>query len=193
MTGPNPLEWTLRLKARKTTVLLLVDPLDKFSTIKSALFAALQDTGVKDPETGEALSLPQSPAEIQLGRPVNINDPEAGFKLGEWEYDGSVSGEDDGGKGKGKAKAGPRKSNGANAAMDCPKGAGLKDGSVLAFRWKSDGVWDGAEPDLDIDEDEIAAEGAKCADMWGIKLANYDDAYGVEESMDVGGGKPYEG
>ncbi len=183
MATPTPQTWTLRLKARKTTVLLHIDPLHNFTTIKTALYTALSETSLKDPETGVSIPLPSSPSDIQLGRPVNPNDPNEGFQLGEWEYtdDGE---EDDGGKGKGKAK---KASTGDKAAApanvkDCPKGAGLKDGAVLAFRWVGEDMWDG-------DEEEDGTEG----NMWGVKLASFEDAYGVENEMDLGGRKEFEG
>jgi len=178
MTTPSPQTWTLRLKARKTTVLLHVDPLHTFGTIKSHLLDALHDTGLSDPATGDAITLPASPADIQLGRPVDVHDAQQGFRPGEWE---NVDGEEDGedaGKGKGKAKGG------ISNAKDCPKGAGLKDGAVLAFRWAGDGIWDGSN-----DSDMADSAG----DMWGVKLASFEDAYGVENEADVGGGREFEG
>ncbi|KAH5065722.1 hypothetical protein HBH96_042180 [Parastagonospora nodorum] len=180
MTVPSPQTWTLRLKSRKTTVLLHVDPLQTFSAIKAQLYTALSDTGLKDPETGASIPLPDSPSDIQLGRPIDTHDAQQGFQLGEWETAAEESG-DDGGKGKGKAKAG--KSSGI---QDCPKGAGLKDGAVLAFRWAGDGIWDGGE-------DEVERDIGEGADMWGVKLASFEDAYGVSNEGDVGGSREFEG
>jgi hypothetical protein len=186
MTNPSPQTWILRLKSRKTTVLLHVDPLHTFSTIKSNLYEALTETGLKDPESGETIPLPESASDIQLGRPIDVNDAQQGFQLGEWEYSAYESEEEGGkGKGKGKAKAG-KKSNGAAGSNvnDCPKGAGLKDGAVLAFRWAGDGIWDGGE-DADMDQDG--------SNMWGVQLASFEDAYGVTNESDVGGGREFEG
>jgi hypothetical protein len=188
MTTPSPQTWTLRLKSRKTTVLLHVDPLDTFSTIKSNLYNALQETGLKDPDTREPISLPDSPSDIQLARPVDVHDAQQGFQLGEWERSVDES-EEDGGKGKGKAKASNKSGSGTTAGnmRDCPKGAGLKDGSVLAFRWAGDGTVDGGD-DADMDQD--LEQGSN---MWGVKLASFDDAYGVSNETDVGGGREFEG
>lgn len=180
MTTPSPLTWTLRLKSRKTTVLLHVDPLHTFSTIKSQLYDALNETGLKDPETREIIPLPDSPSDIQLGRPVDINDASQGFQLGEWELP-AVEEEDDGGKGKGKAKAGKPAKSATQAGADCPKGANLKDGAVLAFRWAGDGIWDGGD-DADMEDNS-----------WGVTLASFRDAYDVDNETDVGGGRPFEG
>lgn len=186
MTTPSPQTWTLRLKSRKTTVLLHVDPLNTFTAIKASLYDALQDTGLKDPETGETIPLPDSPSDIQLARPVDPLDAQQGFKLGEWEYQPEE--EEDTGKGKGKAKAGTKTNGGPTVgisnAKDCPKGAGLKDGAVLAFRWAGDGIWDGSN---DAEDQETGAS------MWGVKLASFEDAYGVENETDVGGSREFEG
>ena len=194
MAAPSPQTWTLRLKSHKTTILLHVDPLNTFSTIKSYLYDALQDTGLRNHETGQSIDLPSSPDEIQLGRPLNINDAHEGFQLGEWEY-APADEEDDTGKGKGKAKAGKKVNGAATTGIanlkDCPKGAGLKDGAVLAFRWAGDGTWDGVDDGMDVDNS--SGRGGKAGDMWGVKLASFEDAYGVDNETDVGGGREFEG
>lgn len=182
MTTPSPQTWTLRLKSRKTTVLLHVDPLHTFETIKSQLYEALQETELKDPETHEPIPLPETSSEIQLGRPVDHNDAQQGFQLGEWEYPVDEE-EDASGKGKAKAKASKSDAGVANV-KNCPKGAGLKDGAVLAFRWAGDGIWDGG------DDAEVDPEGPN---MWGVQLASFEDAYGVNNETDVGGGREFEG
>ncbi|KAF2822654.1 hypothetical protein CC86DRAFT_81097 [Ophiobolus disseminans] len=183
MVEPSPQTWTLRLKAHKTTVLLHVDPLHTFSFIKSQLYDALKDTGLKHPKTHESILLPDSPDNIQFGRPVDLLNPQQGFQLADWEIP-AVESEEDTGKGKGKAKAGKGASGGAKSGIaDCPKGAGLKNGAVLAFRWVGDGAWDG-------DDDEAFEDGAN---MWGVQLASFEDAYGVENQSDVGGGREFEG
>ncbi|KAF2124536.1 hypothetical protein P153DRAFT_133724 [Dothidotthia symphoricarpi CBS 119687] len=181
MTTPSPQTWTLRFKSRKTTILLHVDPLHTFTTIKSHLYNALTETGLKDLD-GSTIPLPSSPADIQLGRPVDVNDAQQGFQLGEWEYAAS---EEFDGKGKGKGKSSASKVN------NCPMGANLKDNAVLALRWEGDGVWDGRDDEMDGDlENGLSGKGA---DMWGVQLASFDDAYGVTNESDVGGGREFEG
>ncbi|KAF2792835.1 hypothetical protein K505DRAFT_325891 [Melanomma pulvis-pyrius CBS 109.77] len=204
-TRPSPLTWTLRLKSHKTTVLLHTDPLTTFSTIKAQLYAALQETSLRDPSTGASISLPTSPSDIQLGRPRNANDPSRGFVLGEWEEGYGGGGEDDSGeeddggvKGKGKAPAAtttrirPSKKDSSVKLQvkDCPKGAGLRDNAVLAFRWVGEGMWDGEAGEEDEDEDE---GNAGRRNMWGVRIASYEDSYGVEVEGDVGGGTEFEG
>ncbi|KAF2875818.1 hypothetical protein BDV95DRAFT_626233 [Massariosphaeria phaeospora] len=192
---PDPKSWTLRLKSRKTTVLLHVDPLHTFEHIKSTLLKALQDTSLRDPDTDQDVPLPESSSEIVLGRPVDINDAHQGFQTGQWEY--SADEEDvEETKGKGKAKAKAKKTAdgaqfaGAANMKNCPKGANLKDGAVLAFRWRGDGIWNG-EGDMDIDVKGANAEGEE-VDMWGVQLASFEDSYEVDNEADVGGGPEFE-
>lgn len=170
MAHPTPSTWTLRLKSARTTVLLHVDPLSTFSTIKSTLLTALTETGFTQSDTGPSVSLPSSPSAIQLGRPLDPLDPGAGFALGEWESqseDEEVAVDE--GTGKGKGKAAKKTGDG----RDCPKGAGLKDGAVLAFRWEGMEGVEGKE--------------------WGVQIASFEDAYGVTNEGDVGGRAEFEG
>ncbi|KAF2273108.1 uncharacterized protein EI97DRAFT_189958 [Westerdykella ornata] len=177
---PSPTTWTLRLKSHKTTVLLHVDPLSTFANIKELLYRTLEQTGLKHAETGEPIALPESAAEIQLGRPVDVNKPKEGFKLGEWE----VNDEDDD-----REDANGKSKKAAKSISQSLKGAGLKDNAVLAFRWKGDGT--GWEKD---EEDVIASSREKKAyrRMWGVKIATYEDSYGVQNTGDVGGGHTQE-
>ncbi|KAF2679870.1 hypothetical protein K458DRAFT_374318 [Lentithecium fluviatile CBS 122367] len=190
-TPPTPQTWTLRLKHGRTTVLLHTDPLSTFTTLKTHLHTALQQTALHDPDTGAEIALPADPADIQLGVPVAPSEPGKGFQLGEWEYGVAVD-DDDEGKGKGKAgvkgKGNGRKEAGvAGAVKDCPKGAGLRDGAVLAFRWRGDGSgWE--------DEEDVDMEGrGKRGDMWGVRLPSFEDGYGVENEGDLGSGREFEG
>ena len=174
MAQPTPQTWTLRFKSHRTTVLLHIDPLHTFSAIKASLYTVLRETGIQETEHGPSIDLPASPEDIQLGRPVDPLDPSQGFALGEWETpasDSEVAIEDEG-KGKGKAVKG-KKSAGVDNVKDCPKGAGLKDGAVLAFRWEGDGTTDDAS--------------------WGVQIASFEDAYGVQNEGDVGGRAEFEG
>jgi hypothetical protein len=173
---PSPQTWTFRLKSHKTTVLLHVDPLSTFSNIKELLYTALKESHLKD-ENGVEIPLPPSPSDIQLGRPVSINDPQSGFMLGEWEEQ-DVEGADDAeenSKGKGKQNGDAKP---FDALKQCPKGAGLRDNAVLAFRFKGDATAWGNDGVAMADDEP---------DMWGVKIASYEDSYGVDNQGDVGG------
>ena len=170
MTQPTPSTWTLRLKSSRTTVLLHIDPLTPFSAIKASLLTALTETGFtsssSSSDSAAPITLPSTPTAIQLGRPLDPLDPKSGFVLGEWE---SPPSDDetaiDEGKGKGKGRK--------DSGKDCPKGAGLKDGAVLAFRWE------GLE----------GAEGTE----WGVQIPSFEDTYGVLNEGDLGERAEFEG
>lgn len=164
-TAPSPLTWTLRLKHHKTTVLLHCDPLQTFQSIKTALLAALNETNPDGTLNNRVL--PSSPHEIILGRPVDLNNPEEGFLLGEWEKarGGLDAGESEGaGKGKGKRKS----------------------IAVLAFKWR------GKDEEDEGDEDVEVRLGEK-EENWDVIIPAYEDAYGVENTGDVGGRKEFVG
>ncbi|KAF1364277.1 hypothetical protein EJ07DRAFT_98744 [Lizonia empirigonia] len=169
MTQPTPLTWTLRLKSHRTTFLLHTDPLSPFSALKRALHTALTETGLHASPDGPPIPLPASPSAIQLGRPVDPQDPSQGFMLGEWEEAADSDVEVEGAKGKGKAKG---KGVKRGAGGDCPKGAGLKDGAILAFRWEGEGMQGGE---------------------WEVQIASFEDAYGVQNESDVGARAEFEG
>lgn len=205
-TAPDSTSWTLRLKSHKTTVLLQINPLHTFETIKKELYTALRDTGLRDLKDND-IPLPASAEDIQLGRPVNINDPRSGFVIGEWEPSGNleVEAEDANLTGKGKGKGRPKKNIDADSIAsssnirNCPKGANLKDGAVLAFRWQGPGMedaWDEDETlglDSDDDEKKISTGIVGVKSMWAVKIASFEDSYGVENEGDLGGGGEFEG
>ncbi|KZM24901.1 hypothetical protein ST47_g3914 [Ascochyta rabiei] len=176
MTTPTQQTWTLRLKSHRTTILLHIDPLQTFSSIKATLHTALSETGLQASEHGPCIALPSSPDDIKLGRPIDPLDPSHGFELGEWEEQGDEDEDEDSadgegeGKGKGKGRAGEKRGE----VKECPKGAGLKDGAVLAFRWDGDGV---------------AVDGKG----WGVQMASFEDAYGVVNEADGGARAEFEG
>lgn len=165
-------------------MLLHVDPLTRFDVIKQMLYKALQETYLRHADTKKLIPLPDSAAGIQLGRPVDVHDPSAGFRLGEWEYqlDNEAAATDAKGKGKAGTTAAP------SEIQQCPKGAGLRDNAVLAFRFKGDGTeWGSRVADGDEDME------ADVPSMWGVKIATFDDSYGVENEGDVGGRKDFAG
>lgn len=170
MAQPTPSTWTLRLKSARTTVLLHADPLSTFASIKSALLTALRETGFAQSSDGAAITLPSTPSAVQLGRPLDPLDPSAGFVLGEWE---ATDADDDVAIDEGKTSSSKGKGKKESSGLDCPKGAGLKDGAVLAFRWE------GIE----------GAEGPE----WGVQIASFEDAYGVANEGDVGGRAEFDG
>ncbi|KAK3706128.1 hypothetical protein LTR37_012955 [Vermiconidia calcicola] len=161
-THPNPRSWTLRFKHNRNTFLLHIDPLQTLSSVKHELLKAVQQTHPNGTLNGN--TIPQNPDEILLARPIDINDLSAG-----WESIEPRSGDVDGdtgasGKGKGKATT-PGKSTSAGAKLkDCPHGAGLRDGGVVAFKFKvqRDEEREKAEQNGDfivaVEDEEVADE-----------------------------------
>jgi hypothetical protein len=112
----------LLLKHHKTTILLHVNPYQTFTSIKSQLHSALSSARITS-INGD--TIPPSAENIEFGVPRNLNDLSEGFvKL-------AVPDADKKGKGKGKAR------NGEGVLNESPKGAGLRDGQVVAFRFVS--------------------------------------------------------
>ena len=138
------MQWTLRFKQHKTTILLFVQQSQSFDSIKHDLLEAIKATGIQDVNGN---SLPSDPQDIEFGVPRDKNDPSKGWvalKIPEFE-DGDT-------KGKGVKKG--------SVLNESPLGAGLKDGAMLAFKFVKgteeegmdlDGEWDVIIPSYDDD------------------------------------------
>ncbi len=146
---PNPQQLTLRFKCHKTTILLLVAPHDSLTSIKAQLLEAMKVTHI--PEVG-GQPLPTNPNDVLLGVPINKNEPSAG-----WTDLEIPQVEDD------TRKKGPKKSGVLNAS---PAGAGLKDGSVLAFKFRSEAP----------DADELGMGD----NQWDVIMPSFDDEEGSQ-------------
>lgn len=152
---PDVLQWTLRFKQHKTTVLLFVDPGQSFDSIKQDLLDALKKSG-RTELNGE--TIPSDINQVVFGVPVDKNDFTKGwvkFEIAETELEDGVGG---------KKKVGGKKSV-LNAS---PQGAGLKDGAVLAFKFSKDG--DG------LDEDGVEVDDG----VWDVVVPTYDEQYGSQ-------------
>ncbi|KAL8785173.1 MAG: hypothetical protein Q9213_003520 [Squamulea squamosa] len=141
---PNPQQFTLRFRCHKTTILLLVPPHDSLTSVKTKLLEAIKATGATEVH---GQTLPTNPDDVLLGVPVNMNEPGEGWtglEFPEIEED--------------TRKKGPKKSGVHNAS---PSGAGLKDGSLLAFKFRT--VASDAD-DLDMNTNE-----------WDVVMPSFDD------------------
>ena len=181
---PAPLTWTIRLKLHKSTVLLIADPLAPISHIKTELLRALHARcpGGSIQTASGPTRIPQSENDVLLAKPVDINKASEGWRrmmiAGEDDANGDDGGMDGASDSKAKGRKKSTTTNGDAAAVETPKHAGLKDGSVLAFRFrghrrKAEGLG------LDVDE-----EGAE----WDVVLPSYEDFTGTANTGDVGGG-----
>ncbi|KAL8691824.1 MAG: hypothetical protein Q9218_003042 [Villophora microphyllina] len=141
---PNPQQLTLRFKQHKTTVLLLVSPNDTFDSIKEKLLSTLKATGVTQIN---GHSLPVTSGDVVFGVPIDKNDPDQG-----WVRLIIPANEEDGAK-KGKTKDG--------VLNKTPQGAGLKDGSVVAFKFQEN----------EKDDDDLAVDDRE----WDVVMPAFED------------------
>jgi len=164
-TAPGPLTWTLRLKHHKTTILLHADGLQTLASLKKDLLSALRD---RNPDNFHDLPIPKKSEDILLAKPVDPFDLEQGWDPLEDYTDGEVEDpfnidEDAVMVNKPKAKKTLESEN--------LKAYGVKDGAVLAFRFR----------------------GVKDREGWDVVQAVNIDEYGVENEGDMGVGKEYKG
>jgi len=134
--------WTLSFKCHKSTILLLAQQSQSFTSIKQDLLDAIKATGLSDINGNP---IPSQPEDIVLGVPIDGNDISKGWvNLEIPEFD-----EEAGAKG---VKKG-------SVLNQSPLGAGLKDGAMLAFKFK-DGE---AQDEMDLD------------DHWDVVIPSYED------------------
>ncbi|KAL9000986.1 MAG: hypothetical protein Q9169_000470 [Polycauliona sp. 2 TL-2023] len=143
---PSPQQLTLRFKCHKTTILLFVSPHDSFASIKSKLLDALKVANITQIQ---GQPLPTKSDDVLLGVLINLNDPGVGWTSLE------IPEKDD--------KKGSKSSGVLNAS---PMGAGIKDGSMLAFKFRGD---DSDADDLDMGDSE-----------WDVVMPTFDDEEGSQ-------------
>ncbi|KAF1825531.1 uncharacterized protein K489DRAFT_314979 [Dissoconium aciculare CBS 342.82] len=166
---PTPRTWSLRFKHGRTTVLIVVDPLQSLSDIRAELLTALQQASPSGKLNGH--DIPQNPDEIKLGIPVNINDLSEGYILLERQ---DLDDEDAApkGKGKGKASAASVRKPGASTLKACPQGVGMRDGGLVAFKFASE---------EDVAETE-ADDFAIVEEKWNVTVPTMEDTYENDEA-----------
>jgi hypothetical protein len=109
---PNPISWTLRFKRGKHTILLLVDPLTPFSSIKADLLDTLRErypTGLSNSTSPTLTLIPDSVKDVFLGIPVDPLEPGEG-----WTELSTNQGD----------------------IIESPKSLALKDGAAIAFAFR---------------------------------------------------------
>lgn len=198
-TQPISTMWTIRFRHGKTTVLLHVDPLQNIASIKAELWAVLTQTESTDSQTN-APSIPDSPDEILLARPLDINDATQGWKglTVPETSNGTATKAKASAKGKGKGREGA-----AVEGIDAEslKSLGIRDNALLAFKFVSSTSQSSHDevPATDInadDEDEdmndTDGEGAR-KESWDVIMPAWEDQYGVTNTGDAGALKEFEG
>jgi hypothetical protein len=180
-TQPSPKTWILRFKSHRTTILLHVDPLQTFSTIKAELLKALEQTHRDGTLDGHPI--PKNCDEILLARPRDHNDLNLGFEPIESVLDDESDSVVGTGKGKGKAAATTSKGRPAKGQLkDCPQGVGLRDHGVIAFRFrrKEDEVMPSAEMDEDDEGIAVSKEDMQVEEEWDVVVPSFEETYGEE-------------
>lgn len=154
---PSPLHISLLFKCARHTVLLSVLPSTPFTEISSLLLLALKSRNITS--IGETRVPPPDQADlVEFGIPKDKKDLRKGFVPLEMAEQVLIDG-----------KAGKKKAGGNKAApIENPAGAGLADGSILAFRFKSG--YDMQTEEKGDDETDIADDRG-----WNVELPRYDD------------------
>ena len=135
-------------------------------------------------------TIPESESDILLARPVDEADLELGWEA--LEVDALTLGDDESVKGKGKAKK--------NKITDCPQGAGLRDGGVVAFKFRSQAGGEREKEMEDSDGDEEEKEdwesngqtlvGEPVAEKWNVVVPSMEETYRDDEGEDGDGDIP---
>ncbi|KAL8743909.1 MAG: hypothetical protein Q9190_003792 [Brigantiaea leucoxantha] len=136
--------WTLRFKNYKTTILLFVSQTESLTSIKRKLLEAIKGVGLT---TINDHQIPSDPEDIVLGVLADNNDASKGWVgLEIPEIDDE------------EGTASKKKS----VLNESPLGAGLKDGTILAFKFRNKESENG---EMDLDDNN-----------WDVLIPTYDEA-----------------
>lgn len=172
----SPRTWTLRFKHHRSTILLHVDPLQNFPSIRAELLKAVKQTHPDGELNG--ISIPASANDILLARPVDGNNLNAGWKQLEKDDD-ALFAEDE--KGKGKGKVSVAKAKGRESVGGCPKDAGLSNGGIVALKFREEmvGSVDGGEDgEGDLEGDTLVGE----PERWDVVVPTVEETYGDQDA-----------
>ncbi|KAK5109153.1 hypothetical protein LTR62_007515 [Meristemomyces frigidus] len=175
---PSPHTWTLRLKHNRSTILLHVDPLQNLHSVRAELLKAVRATNPSGSFHGH--TIPQHESDILLARAVDSNDLTLGWESLEKGEEELELVEDRKGKGKASAVQASK-----DKMTDCPQGMGLKDGGVLAFKFRTGDDEARERGDEFEAEDELAGEnlvGNEAAEDWDVVVPSMEETYGDVES-----------
>jgi hypothetical protein len=156
---PSPLHTTLLFKCARHTILLSVLPSASFPDVKTLLLFALQARNITS-IAGVSVPPLDSGDQVEFGIPKDRKDLKKGFISLERAEQVLLDGK--GGKKASMNKATPNEN---------PAGAGLVDGSILAFRFR---------PRNDVEMEEEDDDEARIPDdpEWNVELPRYDDEEG---------------
>jgi len=168
-TLPQPSHITLLLRHHKSTTLLSVSPSQSFESIKTLLLSALKARNIaslrNSSDPANPTPLPSSPDDLDFGVLSDKKDHSKGWTLLTPDLTASSS-----------AKKKSASSKAADA--DTPSGAGLVDGSWLAYRArKSSGDGDEAKVDENGEVDVDMAEDQG----WDVVIPSFEEDELVED------------
>jgi hypothetical protein len=154
---PSPQSITLLLKNDRSTTLLSAEPTSTFDELKVLLLAALKSRHVS--------GLPSSPATLEFAVLANTKDASKGWVPVHVKEQELAAG-----------KTAKKGAAGKKAALDgSVEGAGLGDGSWVAWRVKSSTIKNDGVPS-DVDGDEMALDIDDERDPgWNVKIPSYED------------------
>ncbi|KAJ4524288.1 hypothetical protein HRR83_002408 [Exophiala dermatitidis] len=159
---PTPDMITLLFKCHKSTTVLSVLPTTPFNEIKALLIAALQSRNITT-LPNSAIPLPEDPEALEFGVLADKRDPSKGWvpiDIKEQEVTGP--------------RGGKKKIGGSKSVLnESPLGAGLTDGSWVAYRIKpatkagadQEMSLEDGTPDVELDEDP----------GWEVILPSFED------------------
>ena len=150
-TSALPTTFTLRFKNHKSTTFLHADPQQSFDSLREDLLRALKDTHPDGTINGHPL--PPKSSHILLARPNDLQNIDKGFTSVTDKVGDIITGNEN----VGRKKAGQPELKLKEAT---PKAAGLRDGSVVAYKFRTD-LDDDYDPALDED--------------WDVMMPSYDD------------------
>lgn len=154
---PTPQSITLLLKNNKSTTLLSVQPTSTFDDIKVLLIAALNSRNAPD--------TPASPASLELGVLADRRDASKGWVPLYLRVQEIAAG-----KNAKKVAAGKQ-----NALNNSVEGAGLVDGSWVAWRVRNGGAKD-ENVHMDEDGDAVVVDIDEDQDLgWDVVIPRYED------------------
>lgn len=146
---------TLLFKKHKTTVLLSLQPHEPLTSAKEKLLGALASRGLRD-INGDAI--PNDPAEVEFGLPVDKSDLEKGWMRLSTDVPGQ--GED----------ATEKKSIAKSKTAETLQATGLQNGSLVAFRFR--------QPTEAAVVDEVDRDPELTDPGWDVVIPSFDDEEG---------------
>lgn len=131
---PDSRSCTLLFKKHKTTILLSLQSHESITSAKEKLLQALKSRQMRE-INGDII--PDDPAAIELGVPMDRSDLDKGWMSLTMDIPGQEN---------------SAKSSGQKKLSDTLQAAGLQDGYSVAFRFRKSGAGDEVDMDTDLND-----------------------------------------